>query len=68
MIHERQLEGIAIAKTKGVYKGGKPKLDAAQVTQLRERALAGEKKAALAREFNVSRETVYAYLRLAPEA
>lgn len=64
MIHERQLEGIAIAKTKGVYKGGKPKLDSAQVTQLRERALAGEKKAKLAREFKISRETVYSYLRV----
>jgi DNA invertase Pin-like site-specific DNA recombinase len=63
MIHERQLEGIAIAKTKGIYKGGKPKLNPAQVAQLRERALAGEKKAKLAREFNVSRETVYGYLR-----
>jgi hypothetical protein len=28
-----------------------------------QRALAGEKKAMLAREFNISRETLYSYLR-----
>ncbi|MFX6755217.1 helix-turn-helix domain-containing protein, partial [Acinetobacter baumannii] len=34
-----------------------------QVAQLRRRAAAGEKKAQLAREFGISRETVYQYLR-----
>lgn len=63
MILERQREGIAIAKRKGVYKGGKPKLTPAQATQLRARAQAGEKKATLAREFGISRETVYQYVR-----
>lgn len=63
MIRDRQLEGIAIAKAKGVYKGGKPKLNADQVTQLRQRANAGEKKAVLARQFGISRETLYSYLR-----
>jgi DNA invertase Pin-like site-specific DNA recombinase len=28
MIKERQLEGVALAKSKGVYKGGKPRIDA----------------------------------------
>ncbi len=63
MIHERQLEGIAIAKTKGVYKGGKPKFTPAQVAQICARAKAGEKKAVLAREFKCSRETIYSFLR-----
>jgi DNA invertase Pin-like site-specific DNA recombinase len=63
MIHERQLEGIAIAKAKGIYKGGKPKLSPTQAEQLRCRAQAGEKKAVLAREFKISRETLYCYLR-----
>ena len=67
MIRDRQMEGIAIAKAKGVYKGGKPKLSADQVTQLRQRTLAGEKKAKLAREFNISRETLYSYLRTGPK-
>jgi DNA invertase Pin-like site-specific DNA recombinase len=63
MIRDRQLEGIAIAKAKGVYKGGKPKLNADQITQLCQMALAGEKKAVLARQFGISRETLYSYLR-----
>ena len=34
-----------------------------QAQQLRERAAAGERKSVLAREFGISRETVYSYLR-----
>ena len=60
---ERQREGIAKAKARGAYKGRKPSLTPEQVVQLRQRALEGERKAALAREFKVSRETLYAYLR-----
>ena len=59
LILERQREGIAVAKTLGVYTGRKPALTV-------ERAAAGERKAALAREFGISRETVYNYLRTAP--
>jgi DNA-binding XRE family transcriptional regulator len=33
------------------------------VTELRQRAEAGEQKAKLAREFGISRETLYQYLR-----
>jgi DNA invertase Pin-like site-specific DNA recombinase len=64
LIKERQREGIALAKRKGVYKGRKPSLTAERVTELRRRAMAGEKKAILAREFRISRETLYTYLRL----
>lgn len=63
LILERQREGIAAAKQRGVYTGRKPALDADQAQQLRERAAAGEQKSALAKEFGISRETVYAYLR-----
>jgi DNA invertase Pin-like site-specific DNA recombinase len=35
LIHERQREGIALAKQRGVYKGRKKALSAAAVTQLR---------------------------------
>jgi DNA invertase Pin-like site-specific DNA recombinase len=62
LILERQREGIAVAKAEGKYKGRKPKLDAEQVASLQERAKAGEKKAVLAREFQISRETLYQYL------
>lgn len=63
IIRERQREGIAIAKEKGVYKGRKPSLTGEQIKTLMSRASAGEKKAALAREYGISRETLYQYLR-----
>src|SRR6266571_5054981 len=64
LILERQREGIAAAKQRGgVYTGRKPALTVAQAQQLRERAAAGERKSVLAKEFGISRETVYSYLR-----
>lgn len=62
LILERQREGIAVAKTRGVYKGRKPSLSPERAVELRQRAAAGESKSQLAREFKVSRDTVYAYL------
>ncbi len=64
LIGERQREGIALAKKRGVYTGRKRSLSGAQVQALRVRATAGEPKASLAREFGISRQTVYQYLRL----
>jgi DNA invertase Pin-like site-specific DNA recombinase len=64
LLLERQREGIALAKARGAYKGRKPSLSQDQAVQLRARAAAGEKKALLAREFNISRETLYQYLRI----
>lgn len=61
LIRERQREGIALAKKAGVYKGRKPSLTPDRVAQLRARVAAGERKAALAREFGISRETLYNY-------
>jgi DNA invertase Pin-like site-specific DNA recombinase len=61
LIKERQREGIALAKQKGVYKGRKPSLTPEQVQTLRTRVKVGETRAALAREFGISRETVYQY-------
>jgi len=61
LIRERQREGIALAKKAGVYKGRKPALTPEKITELRKRVKAGEKKAALAREFGISRETLYHY-------
>ena len=62
MIRERQREGIELAKKKGVYKGRKPSLTAAQVAVIRKRVRAGEKKAKLAAEFRISRQTLYTAL------
>lgn len=61
LIHERQLEGIALAKAAGRYAGGKPKLSRERAAELRERVAAGEPKAGLAREFGITRQTLYNY-------
>jgi DNA invertase Pin-like site-specific DNA recombinase len=62
LILERQREGIAAAKTRGAYTGRKPALTDEQADRLCERAAAGERKSVLAKEFGISRETVYTYL------
>ena len=63
LIRERQREGIAIAKAKGVYKGRKKALPSEQLQELVELAHSGMPKAELARSYGISRETVYQYLR-----
>ena len=63
LIRERQREGIAIAKAKGVYKGRKKALTAEQAAELVECARSGMPKAELARSYGISRETLYQYLR-----
>ena len=59
LLKERQREGIALAKRKGLYKGRKPSLTEERVKELRKRIAAGDKKAVLAREFRISRQTLY---------
>lgn len=68
LIRERQREGIALAKQRGAYRGRARSLSPAQVTELLERGAAGVPKTVLAKEYGVSRETVYAYLRAAAPA
>ena len=63
LIRERQREGIALAKQRGAYRGRKKALSPERVDELRRRADAGEQKAKLAREYGISRETLYQYLR-----
>lgn len=62
LIRERQREGIEAAKKRGAYKGRKKALSSASIADLRERRIAGEGVASLARKFGISRQTVYAYL------
>lgn len=62
LIRERQREGIAIAKTKGAYKGRKPVLSPEQQIALSEQVKAGVKKSDLVRQFGVSRQTLYNYI------
>jgi DNA invertase Pin-like site-specific DNA recombinase len=63
LIHERQREGIALAKARGAYRGRKPSLPPEQIAELCKRAKAGEPKTRLASEFGISRETLYQYLK-----
>ena len=59
MIRERQLEGIAKAKQAGKYRGRQSTMTTAQVQTIRDRVAAVCNKAALAREFGVTRQTIY---------
>ena len=63
LIKERQKEGILLAKKKGLYKGRKPNLSAHQQLELKSRIELGIPKAKVAKEFKISRETVYKYLK-----
>ncbi len=64
LIRERQREGIALAKKRGVYRGRKRSLSEEQITQLKQRIDSGEKKTQIANDFGISRETLYQYLRM----
>lgn len=62
IINERQREGVALAKKRGAYRGRKKSLSNDTVDQLMQRLASGEGKAALARDYNVSRQTLYRYI------
>ena len=56
---ERQMEGIAKAKAKGVYKGRKPSVDIDKVKELRESGMGATK---IAKELEIGRASVYRVL------
>jgi DNA invertase Pin-like site-specific DNA recombinase len=63
MILERQREGIRIAQAKGTYRGRKAALSVARVAELKKALEAGGvNKAKLAKEFGITRQTLYAYI------
>lgn len=62
LILERQREGIALAKQKGAFKGRKRTITDEQIAEINERAAKGEKKAHIAADLGISRETLYQYL------
>lgn len=64
LIKERQREGIAIAKAKGVYKGRKKSLNPEQIKQLHEWIAMGMKKTWIAAQLNIDRTGVYNYLKM----
>jgi DNA invertase Pin-like site-specific DNA recombinase len=64
LIKERQMEGIELAKKRGVYKGRRAALSDDQIILLKEQITLGNNKSELAKEFSISRETLYKYLRV----
>ena len=62
LILERQAEGIALAKLKGVYKGRRKKITPEMSTQIDESLARGEPKAVIARELGITRQTLYVHI------
>ncbi|MBJ6752699.1 recombinase family protein [Geomonas anaerohicana] len=64
LIKSRQAEGIAIRKAAGGYKGKgrKRAITDDQVTVIKARVAAGEKKTKIADDLGISRESIYKYL------
>ena len=58
---ERQMEGIAKAKERGVYKGRKPSVDVVKVKALRD---SGMGASAIAKELGIGRASVYRALQV----
>lgn len=63
LIRERQAEGIARAKERGVYKGRSKSLSDAEVSSMKAAVDQGVPKAKVAREYGISRATLYRYLK-----
>jgi DNA invertase Pin-like site-specific DNA recombinase len=63
VIRERQLEGVALAKKAGKYRGRKRKLTYDHLRTLREQMTTRKSKSQIAREFGVSRVTLNKYLK-----
>lgn len=62
LILERQREGIALAKLHGKYKGGQHKLTNEQAEEIKALVNNHTPITAIAKQFNISRRTVYNYL------
>lgn len=59
LIRERQREGIALAKKEGRQLGRSKTLSDTQEQEIKERAVGHENKQALAKEYGISRQTLY---------
>lgn len=63
LIKEWQRDGIALAKKRGAYRGWKKALSSEEIADLKSRVAAGQLKTQVARDFGISRETLYQYMR-----
>lgn len=62
LIRQRQADGIAAAKKRGAYKGRPRSIQGDKLREIRNAALAGTPKTQIARDYNISRSTLYRYL------
>lgn len=67
LIKSRQMEGIALKKAAGGYKGKgrKREITDDMVATMKARIAAGEKKTKIAAALGISRESIYKYLKIA---
>lgn len=63
LINERRKEGMAAAKAAGKQIGAKRKLSDADVIQIKSRIATGSSKSSLAKEYCISRQTLYSALK-----
>ena len=65
LIRERQAEGIALARQRNAYDrcGRKPSLTPKQIDEIKLRLANGEAIAPIAREYKVSRQTIYLHCK-----
>jgi len=64
LIREHQRKDIALAKQRDAYRGRKRALSDADIVTLKSRVTDGGKKSQVDRDFGISRETLYQYLRI----
>ena len=63
LIRERQREGLALARSRNVYKGKKRILNKQQEKELFEMMERGDSRKSICEHFKISRQLLYAYIR-----
>ena len=63
LINERRKEGMAAAKAAGKQIGAKRKLSSDDVVDIKSRLATGASKSSLAKNYGISRQTLYSALK-----